>query len=1144
MKYIDIIAELPDHEPSSMALEIMKKRHFQEGEDYSLMCSRVSKAVGNTYDDQNTFYEMMRKGLFLPSSPYLANAGLSNNNMSCFVIPVEDSIEGIGEAVTNCMKIQAAYGGVGLDFSSLRSAGSSVESMPRGGASGPLSFMELFNTSAKNIYQGGSRSGALMAVLRVDHPDIREFIHCKDEDGVLSSFNISVAITDEFMGAVYRDGFFSLNYGMELDDKCDFIKARELWDEICTHSHKTGEPGVIFIDEINLHNPNLKSLGAIEATNPCVSGDTLVAVADGRDCVSIKELAEIGEDVLVHCADPSTRESLVRMGRNPRKTRENEEVFRVLLDDGTHIDVTADHNFLTTDGKKVKTKDLVAGTSLFNFSKYEEVNTTKGKTYWTIINKSDPKNNNSHYRCTKEHRLIKEFHHPKPEGSWEVHHKDDNSLNNDINNLQWINPSEHKKLENALRDGLRGENNPMFGKRHSDASKELMRQSNIKFMSDPARRKNLSLKHKEKWKDGEYRKSMVEKFNRRVEKLKYRCGTCKLELELSKKKHDYRSSKNKSGEVFCCISCVNSYKYSMLSDEELVNIGLDCLTITGKISQRTWNGSYKEFNNARPDVKVFINRFGSWKQYTELVRKSYNHKVISVTSIGSQDVYNITVDEFHTVAYITNPNNKTDKTDMNKMSGIVTFQCGEASLRSYEACNLGSIVVSKMLTENNTIDVDLLKNTVHNAVRFLDSAYDINEYPLARIKEESLKTRKIGLGIMGFADLLMLKGVEYGSYESENIADQLMEIINTEAHLASSDLHGTCEFLDDKSLPCKNSTLTSIAPNGTIGLIAGVNGGIEPVFALAYKRMVNNSDGTKDTHLVVCSAFEANFKNWDFGDRTYEEFLNAVIGNQGRLSYEICGNFNVPKVYSTIFITAGEVKPENHVGMLAAFQKHVDMGVSKTINLPNDATVKDVQDAYELAYELNCKGLTVYRDGCRSEQVLSVDKKPEEFIVLTEGSSVVITEPISGEWSYKQKEERPRVIDGKTWLIRTDKGKYYLTINGESNIPLEVFASPHSNDVEGNTDAEGLCRMVSLALRSRIPLEAITDQLSKVKYQSLLSLPINVKKCLEEFHRSSNGGSVTLSYTGLVTCPECKEETLVLEGGCSSCMSCGFSSCG
>jgi ribonucleoside-diphosphate reductase alpha chain len=218
--------------------------------------------------------------------------------------------------------------------------------------------------------------------------------------------------------------------------------------------------------------------------------------------------------------------------------------------------------------------------------------------------------------------------------------------------------------------------------------------------------------------------------------------------------------------------------------------------------------------------------------------------------------------------------------------------------------------------------------------------------------------------------------------------------------------------------------------------------------------------------------------------------------------------------------------------MLAAFQENVDMAVSKTINLPNNATVADVKEAYELAYKLKVKGLTVYRDGSREDQVLSTNNRQVEAIIATSVDS----------WAYKSKEERPMVLDGKTYFIRTTNGKYYITINGENGIPLEIFASPHSKDVEGNVDAEALCRMISLALRSRVPLEAICSQLEKVRLQSLLSLPHNIKKCLEMFSQASQETKQkTIIYD---ICPECKEPKLIKECGCCKCLSCGFSSCG
>lgn len=748
-------------ELSKTAEVVLQKRYLLKDEEGNVietpeqMLRRVANAIAKAEENYGNevkkyaklFYDMMDKQLFMPNSPTLMNAGTELSQLSaCFVIPVEDSIDGIFKALWDMAKVQKSGGGTGFSFSRLRPKGDIVKST-MGVASGPISFMKIFDAATEQIKQGGKRRGANMGVLNVHHPDIEEFITAKWEEGVLRNFNISVAVTDKFFEALKKDEEYDL-INPRTGEVVKRVPARKIFNLIVEGAWRNGEPGMVFIDEINRHNPT-PHVGKIEATNPC----------------------------------------------------------------------------------------------------------------------------------------------------------------------------------------------------------------------------------------------------------------------------------------------------------------------------------------------------------------------------------------------------------------------GEQPLLPYESCNLGSINVSKFI-KNGEIDWEWLKEIVWLCVRFLDDVIDMNKYPLKEIEKNTKANRKIGLGVMGWADLLFKLKIPYDSDEAIKLAEKLMSFIQSESHKASQALaeergvfpNWKGSVWEKRGIKMRNATTTTIAPTGTISIIADCSSGIEPIYALAFKRM-NILDG--EEFFEINPIFEDILKQLNL----YNDEMLERIAESGSIQ-EIHG---IPEEIRRVFKCALDIDAEWHVRMQAAFQKYTDNAVSKTINMPNSATRKDVEKAFMLAYELKCKGLTVYRDGSREEQVLKVKKKEEKEKRWPK-------KPIG----YIEPRPRPKITAGRTIETRTGCGALYVTINEDEYGIAEVFVQLGKSGGCAASQTEAIGRLLSIALRSWVNPEALIRQLKGIRCPSIgfdegeiiTSCADGVAKVLEKYLKGEykntkvdlQGIKPLTEFTGEVkeehktkliggVCPECGN-ILEYGEGCMTCKMCGFTKCG
>ena len=493
-----------------------------------------------------------------------------------------------------------------------------------------------------------------------------------------------------------------------------------------------------------------------------------------------------------------------------------------------------------------------------------------------------------------------------------------------------------------------------------------------------------------------------------------------------------------------------------------------------------------------------------------------------------------------------------------------TNPCGEQPLLPYEACNLGSINLA-LLIKDGDVNWDKLKEVVQDSVDFLDAVIDVSKFPLPQIENISKANRKIGLGVMGWADLLFQLKIPYASEEAVTLAAKLMEFIDFYAKKHSSELavkksafpnfpesiyaNGSLkretlnqdwESLKEKIKKegIRNATLTTIAPTGTISMIADTSSGIEPQFSLAYVKNVMDGEKLIYVNKYLQKALEEK--------GIYNKKLLEEILTRGSLA---CIE-DIPEELQKVFQTAHDISPEWHIRMQAAFQKYTDNAVSKTINFPNSATVEDIQSAYELAYHLGCKGVTVYRDGSRESQVLYL------------GTQITTSEKTDQKVAPRT---RPEITKGITQRLETGCGHMYVTINTDAQGACEVFIQMGKVGGCASAQLEAIARLVSLALRSQIKIESITRQLKGIRCQSpmwnkgkmITSCGDAVGQALEQFvtlytkgqiqsgefsAENENPDSPKQFGNGFALCPDCGN-TIEHTEGCLKCPTCGWSKC-
>jgi len=1021
------------------AERILHKRYLIKNEDgeivetpsemFERVASEIAK-VNEEYDDdrtmeeeKNEFKNALSNLEFLPNSPTLMNAGTEIGQLSaCFVLSPDDDMDSIFHQVKNAAKIFQSGGGVGYSFSDLRPDGDVVKSTG-GVASGPISFMRVYDEACNTVKQGGRRRGAQMGVLSVQHPDIESFIEAKDEENALNNFNLSVGLTEEFMDAVQNGEDYDL-INPRNGEVAGQKDSQKIFDKIIDQAWKNGEPGIVFLDRINEDNPfdlDQHPEHKIQATNPCVTGDTRVYTEGGLK--RIDELVEQQQASLLmdsrECKEKT--QPTVEIMKTGIK-----EVCKLKTEEGYSIKVTKDHQIKTPDGW-VEAQNLSEGDKIHIFD--------RGKAFGNCGDKFDG--------ITFAARTL---------------------------------------LDDA-------DFSPMIFK----GSKELQE-------------KYLSI--------------VLKKYGKINEEEKE--DTLYIEMD------SIDTLKNIQQLL------LNFRVYSKLNQEDNELVVYESLThLLANIELPDF--AYRKLSLEEKTIPEFTATFKGLEDR------------------GKEEVYDLREPRTHSFVG----------------EGIVVHNCGEQPLEDYEACNLGHINLGKCVKDNK-VDWEKLEDLTDMAVRFLDNVIDASEFPNIKstdgtedaIRKKVEANRKIGLGVMGWHHMLMKLEIPYDSEEAIEKANEVMEVISEKSKEVSNRIaekRGNFPNWDESEYerPMRNATTTTIAPTGTTSMIANASGGIEPVFALSYIKNVLGGE-----QLVMPDpVFEEYAKDHGFYDEEYMESLTK----QG----SIAEDERVPDKLKPVFKTAMEIKPEWHLRMQAAFQEHVDNAISKTVNFPNDATKEDVKEVYELAYKLGCKGVTVYRSGSRSEQVMETEEEKEE----------------NEELATARPRDRPKNMNGNTQKVSTGYGNIYVTINEDKHGLFEVFAQIGRSGGFTQSFTEGLTRLASLCLRSGIPPEEVINQLEGIrspkpvydKKTEIKSIPDAVAKAMkwhlngnieieqtrlpeaENGSKKDNPGHTNLETENTQnpnqsdvkeivkkgmnpTCPECGE-FMVLSEGCISCPSCGKSEC-
>ena len=1046
---------------------------------------------------EEEFFQAMAGAYFLPNSPTLMNAGRDLQQLSaCFVLPVEDSMEGIFTSLKHMALVQKTGGGTGFAFDRLRPAGDRVQTT-NGVASGPISFLKIFDAATEAVKQGGARRGANMGSLIYNHPDILEFISCKEKEGEISNFNLSVTVSDGFMRKATgedQDPYYPLINPRTGEPHTDpetgevvQLHAGEVFDLIVEKAWAKGDPGVIFIEQMNRFNPT-PHIGKYETTNPCVPGDTLVLTAEGPR--RVMDLLGKSTALIINGKPFETAPA----GFFPTGVK---PLFTIRTKEGYSLRLTGDHPVLRVKKKTRHTlekewspaADLRPGDEIM-------LHDHRGLSGWNGLY-----GEKEGYlmgllmgdgTLKSDRAVLSAWQAPGTAGVMEAAHGAALPLPHRSDFKGWfpvrgrneyrMSTAGIKKLALSLGLGPDKAITPYLETRtSSDFVRGFLRGF---FDADGSvqgnREKGVSIRVSQ---------SDLERL-RAVQRMLGRFGIkCSI-------------FENRRGRRVVLLPKGPGQRAAHVTgpQHELIISGENMALFAGRVG----------LCNTAKKNRLF-SALASYRR--KLNGERFTVRVDAVVPGAAEPVYDVQVPGINAF-------------DAN---GFVVHNCGEQPLLPYEACCLASLNLGKFATEEREVDWEKLREVTRTAVRFLDNTIDSSNYVVQEIDRMHKGNRKIGLGVMGWHDMLVRLGLPYDSEAALETAERVMSFVNEEAKICSVELaseRGVFPNFEgstyDTGRPedrVRNATRTTIAPTGTISILAGAGSGIEPYFSIAFlrKNILGGVDLPEVNPLFLELARREGF---------YSEELIRDIARTGFIPED---EEAVPARIKGLFKTAMEIAPEWHIRHQAVFQKYTDNAVSKTINLSREATAEDIKRAYVLAWESGCKGITVYRDGSREQQVLNVGVGNEESL---------------------RPSSRPATLTGHTTCIKTSMGNLFVTVNTAGGKPFELFAQigKAGSDVVAFTEA--IARLISLALRCGVGVEEIVAQLEGIGGSRsvgfgpnrIMSVPDAIGRALARLVEVKPGENGAAHFFREI-CPDCGSGAMIRVEGCAKCEACGYSEC-
>ena len=1085
---------------------------------------------------------------FVPAGRILAAAGTEQllTYYNCYVIPSpSDSRGGIIETLHRMTEIMSRGGGVGINISTLRPRAAFVKGV-NGRSSGSVSWGALYSFVTGLIEQGGSRRGALMLILNDWHPDVFDFINSKRTAGQITNANISVNVSDKLMDAIKRDDDWTLmfpdtsetDYDQEWDGDIDrwisngrrvieyrTIKAREVWDSIIESAWASAEPGIWFGERSNRMS-NSHYFAPLICTNPCVTGDTLVYtdgglkrardLFDGEQNVNAVVDGRFGHEPTIASAS-----RVFLTGTKP--------VFRLQTKEGYHLRATADHRVMTTRGW-VELQDLQPGDKLHVLNRKGGFGVTGslelGRVLGWLVGDGTVK---------KDQAVLSFFGDEKQELA--------PAFSGYVNTLVANRTTANRAYQVGVTQVLeRDEARVSSTRLHAVAAEHGLTETKHRVPetvftgSEDMQRGFLQALFTAdgSFQDGGVKGGSVRLAANQMQLLE---GVQQVLLNFGIASRIYRERRaagyrqmpdaNREPKAYWCEA-----------QHELV------------ISKRNMDVFAREIGFLMPykqdKLESYISR-GARGTYSE----SFTATVESIVEDGVEMVFDLTEPLTH--SFVAN--------------GVVIHNCGEQSLAAWSVCNLGAINLARFYDEeNDDVDWASLGQATRYATRFLDNVIDSTPYFFHENEQQQLGERRVGLNNMGLAELMIRLRIRYGSQESVDFIDKLYSFMTRAAYETSVELAlekgAFPEFDGDKFVQSgfmqqmpkdlrekvrvngiRNVTLLTQAPTGTTGTMVNTSTGIEPFFSWVYYR--KSRLGLHEEQVPLVKEY-------------HEQHPGAELPDY--------------------FVTAMDLLPEEHVRVQAAIQRWVDSSISKTCNVPNHYTVEQTGELYQLMYDLGCKGGTIYRDGSRSEQVLTLKEEKAETKPAIDIAQVATPHHVY---------PRPKKLSGVTVTCNTPFGTAYITMNSdELGQPFEVFiTAPGKAGSDLQADAEGLGRLISLQLRSVGPtnrlqmLRLIVDQLQGIGGSRsvgmgpnrVMSLPDAVAGAIvDNYFPKDQTRQLTLPMahegelapvnfgdnsnfehdestfgvmSGADICPSCATVSLIRTEGCRKCLTCGYSEC-